>query len=102
MGFPKTFGVYRGSVTLDPICVGRDVGQIADEVIVHLTSILGAVVRVTMHIEADILGGMATHAELTVTENSRNLNFEDSGFEKASKLGAAYGARPRALTMPTQ
>ena len=72
---------YHGSVTLDQTRVAPDAGQIADEVIAHLTSILGADVKVALHIEANIPNGVPKHTERTVIENSRNLNFDDSGFE---------------------
>ena len=72
---------YHGSVTLDQTRVAPAAGQIADEVIAHLTSILGADVKVALHIEAKIPNGVSKHTERTVIENSRNLNFDDSGFE---------------------
>lgn len=48
---------FHGTVELDPERVGRDASRIADEVIAHLTGIVGADVRVTLEIEAKILGG---------------------------------------------
>ena len=47
---------YHGSVQLDPTRVGRDAGQIAAEVIAHLSGLMGAKVRLTLEIEADIPG----------------------------------------------
>ena len=72
---------YHGSVTLDQTRVGLAASQIADEVVVHLTSLLGADVMVSLHIEAKIPEGVPKHTERTVIENSRNLNFDDSNFE---------------------
>ena len=37
--------------------------------------------RLTLEIEADIPDGAPEHVKRIVTENSRNLNFDDSGFE---------------------
>ncbi len=73
---------YHGSVKLDPTRIGRDAGQVADEVIAHLEGLVGSEVRLTLEIEADIPNGAPEHVIRTVTENSRNLNFDDSGFEK--------------------
>ena len=72
---------YHGSVELDPTRVGRDAGQIADEVIAHLSGLVGAKVKLTLEIEADIPEGAPEQVVRTVTENSRTLKFNDSGFE---------------------
>lgn len=39
---------YHGTVNLDETRVGRDASRIADEVIAHLTGLVGADVRVTL------------------------------------------------------
>ena len=72
---------YHGSVKLDPTRFGRDAGQVADEVIAHLAGLLGADVRLTLEIEASIPDGAPEQVVRIVTENSRTLNFDDSGFE---------------------
>ena len=72
---------YHGSVKLDATRVGRDAGQIADEVIAHLSALVGADVQLTLEIEAHIPDGTPEHVIRTVTENSRTLKFDDSGFE---------------------
>ena len=48
---------YHGSVKLDPTRVGKDAGQVADEVIAHLAGLLGADVKLTLEIEANIPDG---------------------------------------------
>ena len=73
---------YHGSVSLDPTRTGRDGGRIADEVITHLAGLVGANVRVTLEIEADIPAGAPDHVVRTVTENSRTLKFSSHGFER--------------------
>jgi hypothetical protein len=73
---------FHGSVTLDPARVGRDASKIADEVITHLAGLLGANVRVTLEIEADIPNGTPDNVVRTVTENSRVLKFTQAGFEE--------------------
>ncbi len=75
---PKRF---HGSVALDPTRVGRDAGRIADEVIAHLVGLLGAKVKITLEIEAEIPGGAPDHVVRAVTENSRTLKFTNQGFE---------------------
>ena len=72
---------YHGSVTLDPTRVGRDASQVGDEVIAHLAGLLGADVKLTLEIEANIPDGAPENVVRTVTENSRTLKFDDSGFE---------------------
>ena len=72
---------YHGSVTLDPTRAGRDASQIADEVISHLSGLTGANVRLTLEIEADIPDGAPDQVVRVVTENTRTLKFDDSGFE---------------------
>jgi predicted AAA+ superfamily ATPase len=73
---------YHGTVTLDPLRVGRDASHIADEVIAHLAGIVGAEVKVTLEIEAEIPSGAPDEVVRTVTENSRTLKFTSQGFEK--------------------
>ena len=72
---------YHGSVSLDPTRLGRDASQVAEEVIAHLTGLTGSNVRLTLEIQADIPEGAPEHIVRTVNENSRTLEFEDSGFE---------------------
>jgi hypothetical protein len=75
---PKRF---HGSVELDSARAGRDAGRIADEVIAHLVGLVGAEVRVTLEIEAEVPSGTPEHVVRTVTENSRTLKFTTHGFE---------------------
>jgi len=73
---------FHGTVTLDPMRIGRDAGRIADEVISHLAGLVGSRVRVTLEIEADFPEGAPEHVVRTVTENSRTLRFNSQGFEE--------------------
>ena len=73
---------FHGSVSLDATRVGRDASRIADEVISHLSGLMGATVRVTLEIEADIPNGAPDNVVRTVTENGRTLKFTSQGFEK--------------------
>ena len=73
---------FHGTVTLDVTRVGRDASRIADEVIAHLAGLVGAVVTVTLEVEAEIPSGAPDHVVRTVTENSRTLKFTSQEFEK--------------------
>ena len=76
---PKRF---HGSVVLDTARVGRDASKIADEVIAHLSGLVGARVTVTLEISAEVPSGVPDQAVRTVTENSRTLKFSEQGFER--------------------
>lgn len=73
---------FHGTVSLDPTRVGRDASRIADEVVSHLAGLVGATVKVTLEIEADVPSGAPDQVVRTVTENSRTLKFTTHGFEK--------------------
>ena len=73
---------FHGTVAFDSTRVGRDAGRIADEVISHLSGLVGAKVTVTLEIEAEVPSGAPDHVVRTVTENSRTLKFTNQGFEK--------------------
>ncbi|MGE0386742.1 MAG: Swt1 family HEPN domain-containing protein [Gammaproteobacteria bacterium] len=72
---------YHGTVSLDPERAGRDAARIAEEVISHLTGLIGARVTVTLEIEANIPDGTPENVVRIVTENGRTLKFESQGFE---------------------
>ena len=69
-------------MTLDPQRVGRDAGKIAEEVIAHLTSLIGSDVTVRLDIEASVPAGVPDNVVRTVTENARTLKFTNQGFER--------------------
>lgn len=72
---------FYGSVSLDPQRIGRDASKIAEEIIQHLTSLVGSNVEVTLEIRADVPDGVPDQAVRTVTENCRTLKFKNHGFE---------------------
>ena len=72
---------FHGTVPLDSTRVGRAAGRIADEVISHLSGLVGAKVTVILEIEAEVPSGAPDHVVRTVTENSRTLKFTNQGFE---------------------
>lgn len=73
---------FHGSVTIDTARVGRDASRIADEVIAHLSGLVGSEVKVTLEIEAKIADGAPEQVVRTVTENSGTLKFTSYGFEE--------------------
>jgi len=72
---------YRGTVSLDPEQFGRDAGRIAEEVITHLTGLVGSSIKVTPEVEAEVPQGALVNVVRTVTENSRTLRFTSSDSE---------------------
>ena len=53
-----------------------------DEVVAHLTGLVGSDVKVTLEIDATIDCGAPEDVVRTVTENSKTLKFKRHGFEK--------------------
>ena len=74
---------FHGAAELDTLRVGRDAARIAEEIIQHLSTVLGTSVRITMEIEADIPQGASDELVRTVTENCRTLKFKSHGFEES-------------------
>lgn len=62
--------------------MGRDASVIAEEVIAHLVSLVGAKVTITLEIDAEIPAGVPGNVVRTVTENGRTLKFTSQGFEQ--------------------
>jgi predicted AAA+ superfamily ATPase len=73
---------FHGSAKLDPMRLGRDAAKIAEEIVQHLSSIIGAEVEVTLEIQAHIPDGASPELVRTITENCRTLKFKDYGFEE--------------------
>ncbi len=72
---------FYGTVTLDATRLGRDAGKIAEEVVAHLSGLVGAKVAVTLEISAEVPAGVPDTVVRIVTENSRTLKFSNQGFE---------------------
>ncbi len=73
---------FHGSVTLDATRLSRNAGKVAEEVVQHLTGLVGARVEVVLEIHVEIPDGASDHVVRTVTENCRTLRFRDYGFEE--------------------
>ncbi len=72
---------FHASVQLDAMRLGRDASRIAEEVLQHLTGMVGAKVEVTLEIQAELADGAGDKLVRDVTENCRTLKFTDYGFE---------------------
>jgi hypothetical protein len=72
---------FYGAKDIDANRVGRDAGQIAEEVIAHLVGLVGADVKVTIEIEANVADGVPEDKVRTISENCRTLGFSSQGFE---------------------
>ena len=72
---------FYGSVELDSERINRDTSAIADEVLQHLTRLIGSKVKVTLEIEAEVTEGIPDNVIRTVSENCQTLKFTSQGFE---------------------
>ncbi len=72
---------FHGSTRLDPLRMGRDASRIAEEVIQHLSGLVGAEVEITLEIQVRLPDGASDKLVRDVTENCRTLKFSDFGFE---------------------
>ena len=73
---------FHGAVTLDALRISRDASQITQEIVQHLTGLVGSRVEVTLEIQAEIPDGVPDHIVRTVAENCRTLRFTTHGFEE--------------------
>jgi predicted AAA+ superfamily ATPase len=74
---------FHGTVEIDTLRVGIKAGDVAREVIQHLTTLTGASVKVVLEIEAEIPDGAPDDVVRTITENCRTLRFGSHGFEES-------------------
>src|SRR5581483_2953888 len=79
---PRVLRRFHGSVELDPTRMGRDAGRIADEVIAHLTSLVGAKAKITLEISVEVPNGIPEDRVRIVSENCNTLKFKGHGFEE--------------------
>ena len=73
---------FHGSVQVDPLRLGRDAARIAEEIVQHLTGLVGSNVEITIEIQANLAEGAGDKLVRDVTENCRTLKFTDFGFEE--------------------
>jgi predicted AAA+ superfamily ATPase len=73
---------FYGVVEVNPVKLGGSAGQISQEVVQHLASIMGSNVEITVEIKVDVPEGIPEHVERIVSENCRTLRFKDFRFER--------------------
>ena len=69
------------SAKLDNTRINRDVNNIVDEIIKHLTALDGSEVKIMLEVEANIPQGAPQGTVRTVTENCASLRIGDFGFD---------------------
>lgn len=71
---------YFGSKKLDAARIGSAAGQIAEEVLQHLSTLPGAQVEVRIEIQVRVPKGISEQVRRVVGENARSLKFDSSEF----------------------
>lgn len=71
-----------GSASLGALRIGHDAAQIANEMIQHLTMLLGTGVEITLGIQAEIPDNVPEQIVRTIAENCRTLCFRSYRFEE--------------------
>ncbi len=72
---------FHGSVALDALQIGKQAGQIGDEILKHLAALPGAEVEARLEISAKVPAGVEENVVRVVTENCNALKFDGHGFE---------------------
>ncbi|HPZ08328.1 MAG TPA: Swt1 family HEPN domain-containing protein [Candidatus Eremiobacteraeota bacterium] len=72
---------FFGNIKLNTVRIGKDAGQIAEEVVQHLQSLPDAEIEVTLEIQATVPGGVPEDIVRVIRENCRNLKFMSYEFE---------------------
>jgi hypothetical protein len=73
---------FHGTVAVYPLRAGRDAGKIAEEVIKHLSGLVGAKVQLTLEVQAEVPESIPGDRQRIVNENCRTLKFNSFGFEE--------------------
>src|SRR5262249_25887353 len=66
---------FHRSVQIDPMRLGRDASRIAEEVVQHLTGMVGTRVEITHEIHAVLENGASDKLVRDITENCRTQRF---------------------------
>jgi hypothetical protein len=77
---PKRPTRFFATISLDPLRVEAEAGQISDEILAHLDSLAGADVKVTLEIHVDVPDGIPEKEQKIVNENCRTIGFDQYGF----------------------
>jgi hypothetical protein len=73
---------FHGTVELDPTRLGRDAGRISDEVLTHLTGLVGSKARIVLEIDIEVPDGVPEDKVRVISENCNTLKFKGHGFEE--------------------
>jgi predicted AAA+ superfamily ATPase len=73
---------FFGKVSLEPVRLLRDVGDIAEAIVRQLGKAGKTEIRITLEVDADSESGFPEDVQRTVTENARTLRFESHEFEE--------------------
>ncbi len=73
---------FHGSVALDALQIGKQAGQVGDEILKHLAALPGAEVEARLEISAKVPTGVEDGVVRVVTENCNALKFGVHGFEE--------------------
>lgn len=76
------FRRFHGTVELDATRLGRDAGRISDEVLTHLTSLVGAKAKIVLEIDVEVPDGIPEDKLRIINENCNTLKFKGHGFEE--------------------
>jgi uncharacterized protein len=79
----KVLRRFHGNVQLDANRVGSSAGRIAEEVISHLSGLVGAKVKITLEIDIEVPAGIPEDKARIVNENSNTLKFQSHEFEES-------------------
>jgi hypothetical protein len=74
---------FFGTVEINPDRAGRDMGQITEEVLQHLTVLPGSKVNMKVEIDAIAPDGVADDVQRVINENCQTLRFNSHGFEES-------------------
>jgi len=78
----KEFKRFYGRVDLDSTRLPRDAGQIAEEVIQHLTALPSSDVKISLEISANVPSGIPEKNVRIIIENCKTLKFKLNDFEE--------------------
>ncbi len=73
---------FHGTLDVDPVRARKTLGDVVDEVLVHLAAHPDAEVNVRLDIEATSSRGFDEHTVRTLSENAKVLKFRSHGFEE--------------------
>jgi len=72
---------FYGTITVDATRLNREIGKISDEVVSHLSGLVGARVEITLEVNAEVPNGIPDSVVILVGENCKSLKFRSYDFE---------------------